>query len=99
MIEIGPVTWATVYYVATRVAEHALEQGAVAVFVDKDRMVRVLAHHDLDYDARVQRRAADLVGVYRSHPDYAQGRKQGWPIADDIRARLDELDGAMAKVA
>jgi len=99
MIEIGPVTWATVHFVAERVAEHALEEGAVAVFVDKNRMVRVLPHHDLDYDARVNNRATDLVGVYRAHPDYAQGRKQGWTIADDIRLRLDELDGGLAKVA
>jgi hypothetical protein len=99
MIEFGTLTEITLPMIAARVADNTLEQGALAVFVDERRSVRALAHHAPDFDAIVQRRATDLIGVYVARPDYARGKKQGWPITDDLRVRLDELYAEAQKAA
>jgi len=91
MIELGTLTEITLPMIAARVSEHALEHGCLAVFVEQQRCVRALAHHAPDFAGIVQRRGADLVGVYLTRPNYERCKKQGWTITADLRVRLDEL--------
>lgn len=99
MIELGTLTEISLPMVAARISDHTLEHGCLAVFVDERRTVRALAHHASNFDALVERRANDLIGVYVARPDYARGKKQGWPITDDLRVRLDELYGEAQRAA
>jgi len=99
MIELGTLTEVTLPMIAARVGEHTLEHGALAVFVDDHRNVRALAHHANDFDGIIDRRATDLIGVYVARADYARGKRQGWPISDDLRVRLEELYVETARAA
>ena len=99
MIELGMLTETTLPMIATRVRENTVRHGALAVFVDDRREVRALAHHAHDFDGLVQKRSGELIGVYVAQQEYARGKRQEWPVAGDLRVRLDELSAETARAA